>query len=125
MSFDFLLTKFSNLYELAVLGSTSESGAEDYLVNLITRCRKSNVPFVAQVKLNRKFKCEVCGFECGDSIFHFENPAIPNGRNEKHYLWGNPVGIWTQVELKEVHLALAHGIVPSSELLNVVQSVDD
>ena len=122
MSLELQALQFANLLEIA---NISAVGGEGYAKQeeLIELFRDQKKPFLAIMPMRHRFRCESCRVERGESIYHFENPNIPNDQNEKDIMWGPAAGVWAQVETNELHGVLAHEKVPSQQLKKVLASV--
>ncbi|MFG1490901.1 hypothetical protein ABMA58_16745 [Oceanospirillum sp. HFRX-1_2] len=114
--------QFANLLEIANLSAEDGDGYAKQ-EKLIKTFRDEKKPFVAKMPMRHRFRCEPCKVEQGESIYHFENPAIPASKEEKDIMWGPAVGIWAQVDTRELHGFLAHGNEPSLRLKQVLASV--
>lgn len=114
--------QFANLLEIANLSAEDGDGYAKQ-EKLIKTFRDEKKPFVAIMPMRHRFRCETCKVERGEAIYHFENPAIPNDKEETDILWGPAVGICAQVETSELHGFLAHGNKPSQKLKQLLASV--
>jgi len=114
--------QFSNLLEIASLSAPEGDGykRQEELINIF---RERNQPFVATMPMRHRCRCEICGVERGESIYHFENPAILCEGIENQIMWGPPKGVWVQIETTELHSILAHGAKPNEQLMQVLNSV--
>ena len=122
MSLKLQALQFANLLEIANL-SAQDGDGYSMQEELINACRDKRVPFVAIMPMRHRFRCEICKVERGESIYHFENPMVPNNREESNIMWGPVFGVWVQVETGELHNVLAHGEEPSQNLKQVLTSV--
>jgi hypothetical protein len=122
MSLEIQALQFANLLEIANLSAEDGDGYAKQ-EKLIKIYREKKKPFVAIMPMRHRFRCEACKVECGESIYHFENPTVQNDREEKDIMWGPAVGVWAQVETSELHGVLAHGEQPSQKLKQVLASV--
>lgn len=122
MSLKLKALQFANLLEIAYLSAEDGDG---YAMQekLIKACRDEGAPFVAIMPMRHRFRCEICKVDRGESIYHFENPMVPDNREERDIMWGPAVGIWAQVETSELHNVLAHGEEPNKNLKRVLTSV--
>jgi hypothetical protein len=122
MSLEIQALEFANLLEIANLSAEDGDGYAKQ-EKLIKVYREKKKPFVAVMPMRHRFRCEACKVERGESIYHFENPMLPDDRQEKDIMWGPPVGVCIQVETSELHGVLAHGVEPSQKLKQVLASV--
>lgn len=123
MSLEIQALKFANLLEIANL-SALDSGGYAKQEKLIDLFRAQRIPFLAIMPMRHRFRCETCRAERGESIFHFENPSVPDDQCQKDIMWGPAVGIWVQIESSKLHGVLAHGDDPSQKLKQVLASVN-
>jgi hypothetical protein len=122
MNIEIAVLQFANLLEIASLAAP-DGESYKHQEKLIHIFRERNQPFVAIMPMRHRIRCEICGVERGESIFHFENPGIPSKGDEKQIMWGPPKGVWVQIETAELHGALAHGEEPGIQLKQVLNSV--
>ena len=123
MNTEILVLKFANLLEVAHL-SASSGAVYEKQKTLINLFREKKLPFLATMPMRHQYHCDKCNVARGESIHYFENPAVLNEKNEKHYMWGSPVGIWAQLNTRELHGVLAHNEPLNDELKSILESVN-
>jgi hypothetical protein len=123
MNIELAILQFSNLLAIANISALKGNGYEKQ-EELILEFRKRKQPFLATMPMRHRYRCELCGFEQGESIFHFENPNIPANEVNKEITWCNPDGMWAQSQTGELHRILAHGEESPKQLLQVLSSVN-
>ncbi|MDG4585441.1 MAG: hypothetical protein P9E67_15350 [Candidatus Competibacter sp.] len=123
MNFDIQASQFANLLEIASL-SALNGEIYEYQEKLIKLFRERKMPFLATMPMRHRVKCAECRVESGESIYHFENPAVKASIDGVEIMWGRPVGLWVQVKTEELHQVLAHKAKPSEALQKVFESVN-
>lgn len=112
--------QFANLLEMATLSAYDGYRRQNELVEIF---RESNQPFVAIMPYRHCCRCDVCGIERGESMYHLENPGVPCGQVDGAIMWGPPKGLWCVIETSELHAILAHGAEPNENFKKVIESV--
>ncbi|MEJ2608953.1 MAG: hypothetical protein P8179_02455 [Candidatus Thiodiazotropha sp.] len=114
--------QFSNLLEIASLSAPGGDGykRQEELIHIF---RKREQPFLAIMPMRHRCHCKICGVESGESIYHFENPAVLCEEIAHQIMWGQAKGVWAQIKTTELHSVLAHDAKPNKQLMQVLNSV--
>ena len=91
---------------------------QDELVGLF---RKRGRPFLAIMPYRHRYRCEKCGVERGDSLFHFEDPGVPCAADGPRMMWGVPTGMWFELNASKLHAILAHDEEPDDAFLMLLE----
>ena len=120
MNIELCTLEFANLHEIAMLSAYDGYKRQDELIKIL---REKNQPFVAIMPYRHRCRCDVCGIERGESMYHFENPSVPCEKIGGEIMWGPPKGLWCVIETSELHAILAHGAEPTKKFKKVLESV--
>lgn len=123
INFEHSVLMFADLLALARI-ATANTPVYEKQDALITEFRKIKKPFLATMPMRHRFMCELCGLEQGESLLHFENPAVPDESEGMSMKFGKPAGIWAFIRSEQLHKILAHDEGCPGRLLQVLASVD-